>query len=151
MFGRNFGQRKCKYNNTKVEIDGITFDSKKESQRYLILKDALQRGEISDLECHKTYELIPSQKIKVTETKQLKTKVKVIEKEKTLFMAVHFSPDFVYKNKDGKIIVEDVKGSKSKLSMSADFPLRQKMLYAKYGLYVNIVTKATAPIGVSEV
>ena len=149
MFGRNFGQRKGKYNNTKVEIDGITFDSKKESHRYLILKDALQRGEISDLECHKTYELLPPQKIKVTETKQLKTKVKIIEKEKTLFMAVHFSPDLVYKNKDGKTIVEDCKGSKR--MVSADFPLRQKMFYAKYGLYVNIVTKATAPIGVSEV
>lgn len=149
MFGRNFHQRNGKYNNTKVEIDGIIFDSKIESKRYLVLKDALRRGEISDLECHKTYELLPSQKIKVTETKQLKTKVKVIEKEKTLFMAVHFSPDFVYKNKDGKTIVEDCKGSKN--MVSADFPLRQKMFYAKYGLYVNIVTKATAPIGVSEV
>lgn len=157
MFGRNIRRkrktddgaepvkRKNKYNAQKVTIDGVTFDSTLEGNRYLVLKDALSKGEISDLRLHQTYELLPTQKIKVTETKQLKTKVKVVEKEKTIFLGVKFSPDFVYRNKYGELIAEDVKGSK--MAVSRDFSLRQKMLYATQGIYVNVVMKANAPIG----
>ena len=38
-----------KYGNKKVEVDGLLFDSKKEMQRYLVLKDAERNGVISDL------------------------------------------------------------------------------------------------------
>lgn len=156
MFGRNLRRKKKnegeepvkkknKFNAQKVTIDGITFDSGLEGDRYLVLKEALSKGEISDLRLHQTYELLPSQKIKVTETKQLKTKVKVVEKEKTIFLGVKFTPDFVYRNKFGELIAEDIKGSKKVISR--DFGLRQKMLYATQGIYVNIVMKANAPIG----
>lgn len=156
MFGRNLRRKKKtegeepvkkknKFNAQKVTIDGITFDSVLEGDRYLVLKEALSKGEISDLRLHQTYELLPSQKIKVTETKQLKTKVKVVEKEKTIFLGVKFTPDFVYRNKFGELIAEDIKGSKKVISR--DFGLRQKMLYATQGIYVNIVMKANAPIG----
>ena len=156
MFGRNLRRKKKtegeepvkkknKFNAQKVTIDGITFDSVLEGDRYLVLKEALSKGEISDLRLHQTYELLPSQKIKVTETKQLKTKVKVVEKEKTIFLGVKFTPDFVYRNKFGELIAEDIKGSKKVISR--DFGLRQKKLYATQGIYVNIVMKANAPIG----
>ena len=156
MFGRNLRRKKKtkgeehvkkknKFNAQKVTIDGITFDSGLEGDRYLVLKEALSKGEISDLRLHQTYELLPSQKIKVTEIKQLKTKVKVVEKEKTIFLGVKFTPDFVYRNKFGELIAEDIKGSKKVISR--DFGLRQKMLYSTQGIYVNIVMKANAPIG----
>ena len=156
MFGRNLRRKKKtkgeepvkkknKFNAQKVTIDGIAFDSGLEGDRYLVLKEALSKGEISDLRLHQTYELLPSQKIKVTEIKQLKTKVKVVEKEKTIFLGVKFTPDFVYRNKFGELIAEDSKGSKKVISR--DFGLRQKMLYATQGIYVNIVMKANAPIG----
>lgn len=38
-----------KYNNNKVKIGGLTFDSKLESEHYLILTNRLRRGEIRDL------------------------------------------------------------------------------------------------------
>lgn len=146
MFNRfNFNAHKkgAKYGNTKVNIDGIVFDSKIESQRYLFLKEKQNNNEISDLQCHVTYELIPRQTEHITEVKHLKTKDKIIEKERVIFHSISFSPDFIYKY-NGKIIAEDVKGSK--LLVSKDFPLRQKLLYFYHKIYVHVITKATAPI-----
>lgn len=109
----------------------------------MFLKEQQKNGIITDLQCHVTYQLLPKQTELVTEVKQLKTKVKVIEKEKVLFKAISFSPDFIYRRND-KIIAEDVKGSK--LMVSRDFPLRQKLLYYFHHIFVHVVTKATAPI-----
>lgn len=50
-----------KYNAKKVEIDGITFDSKKEAARYCDLKLMQRAGEIRDLQLQVEYELIPKQ------------------------------------------------------------------------------------------
>lgn len=50
-----------KYNAKKAEIDGITFDSKKEARRYAELKLLLRGGEIRDLRLQVEYELIPKQ------------------------------------------------------------------------------------------
>ncbi len=123
-----------KYGAEKVEHDGMMFDSKVEGERYLYLKALVQAGEIYNLETHKTYELIPKQITK--EIVHLKTKDK--EVERTLFHPVVFTPDFVYMTKDGELVCEDVKGST--MLVSADFPLRRKMLYYKYGIYCRLVT-----------
>ena len=48
-----------KYNAKKVIVDGITFDSKKESKRYLELKQMQENGEIHDLQLQVPFELIP--------------------------------------------------------------------------------------------
>ena len=52
-------KKRPKYGNKKVIIDGILFDSKKEGMRWLILKDALANGTITDLERQVKVELIP--------------------------------------------------------------------------------------------
>lgn len=134
---------KSKYKNKKVEIDGIVFDSIKESERYLFLKEQQRLGIISNLRTHVTYELIPHQTYTVHKTKQLKTKLKEWDVERVLFKSIDFTPDFVYKH-NGKTVAEDVKGSK--FVVSRDFPIRQKLLYFCYNIYCNVVTKATAPI-----
>lgn len=38
-----------KYRNSKVKIGSLTFDSKLESEHYMLLKNRLKRGEITDL------------------------------------------------------------------------------------------------------
>lgn len=38
-----------KYRNSKARIGGLTFDSKLESEHYMLLKNRLKRGEIRDL------------------------------------------------------------------------------------------------------
>ena len=58
---RGWRRNGTKYNATKVTIDGHTFDSKKESNRYLELK-LLERGKvISDLRTQVEFELLPNQ------------------------------------------------------------------------------------------
>jgi hypothetical protein len=44
-FKKGFRREKGKkYNNTKVEFDNIKFDSKREMKRYLVLKEAQEKG-----------------------------------------------------------------------------------------------------------
>ena len=50
-----------KYGNTKVTVDGHTFDSKREYNRYCELKLMERAGLIKDLEMQKKFELIPKQ------------------------------------------------------------------------------------------
>ena len=78
---------KSKYNNSKTITDGIVFDSKKESNRFLELKMLEKSGIIENLERQKKFEIVP------------KTKDE---------RAVFYVADFVYKQ-DGKLIAEDVK------------------------------------------
>ena len=52
---RKFGR--SKYGNIKVKLDGITFDSLKERDRYLILLMRQKLGEISGLEVHPRFKL----------------------------------------------------------------------------------------------
>jgi hypothetical protein len=87
---------KTKYKNVKTEIDGIKFDSKRESIRYIDLKMWEKAGEISDLKLQVPFELFPSQK----------RDGKVIE------LPCKYIADFTY-YRNGELIVEDAKGHKT--------------------------------------
>ncbi|GAB00772.1 MULTISPECIES: DUF1064 domain-containing protein [Acinetobacter] len=88
--------KRNKFNAQKVELDGMTFDSKKEHKRYIELKAMQQRGEIFELEHHTKFELAP--KIK-------------LEGEKRAKPALRYFADFTYYNITGEYIVEDVKSA----------------------------------------
>lgn len=51
-------KRGSKYRNVKTVVDGITFDSKKEAQRYAELRMMELAGEIKDLKCKSQYPFI---------------------------------------------------------------------------------------------
>ena len=51
-----------KYYARKTEVDGITFDSKHEAERYCELKLLWRAGEIRELMIQYPFELIPAQK-----------------------------------------------------------------------------------------
>lgn len=123
---------RAKYGNKKVEYDGISFDSKKEMQRYLVLKEAQEKGIISDLELQPQYELIP----KVTERyiQHLKTKDKVCER--TVQLPITYKGDFRYK-KDGVTVVEDVKASAYMLDPK--FLIKEKLFRWKFGFSIKRV------------
>lgn len=130
-FGRGFKREKGKkYNNTKVEYDGIKFDSKKEMQRYIVLKEAENIGVISNLELQAKYELIPAVKEEYIE--HLKTKDKI--KTRTLQLPITYTCDFRYL-KDGEVIVEDVKASPKMLPK--EFVLKEKMMFALKGIRIK--------------
>lgn len=87
---------RAKFGNKKVEFDGFKFDSKKERDRYIVLKTRQRAEVIEDLT------LQPKFKFEI-DGKPLKTMDKGARQ-------VTYTADFQY-IEDGKTIVEDVKSS----------------------------------------
>lgn len=141
MFGRNFHQRNGKYNNTKVEIDGIKYDSKKESQRNAYLELMQKQGLISDLKRQVVFELIPT--IYEDKVVHLKTKDKIVQR--VAQKAVTYKADFTY-IKDGQLVVEDVKASASYAALDKTFILKEKMMRYFHGIVIKRVYKANVDI-----
>ena len=136
FYRKKDGAKKSKYHNKKVEYDGISFDSKKEMKRYIILKKAQEEGIISDLMLQVKYELIPAVREKYI--KHLKTKNK--ECERTLQLPITYTCDFAY-YKDGEYIVSDVKASPKMLPK--DFILKEKIMFALKGIKIKRVFSDT--------
>lgn len=106
-----------KYHAKKTELDGITFDSKKEANRYAELKLLERSGAIHNLQRQVRYELIPAQK----------------KDGKTIERACHYIADFVYEE-NGKTVVEDVKGYRTK-----EYVLKRKLMLQVHGIEVREV------------
>ena len=101
-----------KYNNKKVVVNGITYDSKKEYARHCDLMLMERAGLISQLQRQVKYELIPTQRIDG----------KVVERP------ISYIADFVY-YKDGGLVVEDVKGYRDPASAGyAKFVIKRKLM-----------------------
>lgn len=130
---------RSKYGNSKVEYQGIKFDSKREMQRYIILKDAESKGVISDLRMQVKFELIPA--VKETYIQHLKTKDK--ECTRTLQLPITYTCDFAY-IKDNELVIEDVKISKSMLPK--EYVLKKKMMFALKGIKIREIYKVNEPI-----
>ena len=123
-----------KYRNKKVSFQGEEFDSKREMQRYLVLKDAESKGIIQNLQKQVKFELIP--KIEEDVVIHLKTKDKI--QRKTIQQPITYKADFVYE-KDGVMVVEDVKISDYLLPK--DYILKEKLFRWKYGFSIKRVYK----------
>jgi len=132
-------QKGRKYNNKKVEYNGILFDSKKEKDRFVFLKDAEEQGLISNLQRQVKFELIPA--IKEKYIKHLKTKEK--ECERTVQLAISYTCDFQYE-KDGVVVVEDIKPSPALIPK--EFVLKEKLFRYKYGFSIKRVYKPNEKI-----
>lgn len=144
-FRRNIKRKKegktSKYRNKKVIIDNIEFDSKREGNRYLVLKDAQERGIISNLILQPKFELIPA--IREEYIKHLKTKDKV--DTRTVQLAICYKADFSYE-KDGETIVEDVKASPKMAALDKAFLIKEKLFRWKFGFSIKRVYKEIDPI-----
>lgn len=122
---------RSKYNAHKTEIDGIVFDSKHEAMRYLELYDLLMKGEISELKLQKPYELTPQfREPDIIGPKGGRKKGKVILK------ASSYVADFVYRDSEGHIVVED---AKSPATRTPAYILKKKMMYMRYGILIHEV------------
>lgn len=100
-----------KYKNKKVIVNGIKFDSQKESNRYLDLLALQKVGLIQDLHRQVRFELQPSYK----------------KKGKTI-RAITYIADFVYYDTfKGEKIVEDTKGYRTEI-----YKLKKKIFEYKY-------------------
>lgn len=110
-----------KYKAQKTTIGDKTFDSKKEAMRYLYLKDQVKAKKISDLKLQVPYVLIPKQRDEFGNT----------------LREVRYIADFVYK-KDGRIVIEDVKGYRKGAAYNM-FTLKKKLMLYRYGITVKEV------------
>jgi len=120
--------RKTKYNNKKVTIDGITFDSIKESNRFCELKLLERAGEIKDLKMQVPFELVPA----LCEPDTI-GKRGGIKKGKTIEQAVYYYADFMYyDDKKEKWIVEDVKSEATKTDVYIIKRKLFKQIYTDY-------------------
>lgn len=107
-----------KYRAIRVGEDGLPydksrhkekFDSKKEYRRWCELKMLQDYGQISRLELQPCFELISGEDV-----------------------VAHYKADFMYHEKDGRLIVEDVKGMKT-----AMYRLKKKMMKACHGIEIR--------------
>jgi hypothetical protein len=103
-----------KYNSRKVKADGMIFDSRREFLRWNELVLLQKAGKISNLQRQVKFELIPSQK----------AEGKVVERQ------CSYTADFVYEQ-DGKVIVEDTKGFKTK-----DYIIKRKLMLWLRGIRI---------------
>lgn len=101
---------RSKYHAKKTVVDGITFDSKREADRYLVLKSMEEDGTIEDLRRQVRYELIPA-----------------FDVDGRHYRPVFYVADFVYVE-DGKEVVEDVKGMRTDT-----YRLKSKLFARRYG------------------
>lgn len=126
-----------KYKNKKVEVDGISFDSKKEAARFQELKLLEQQGLISDLQLQKVYELIPAQY--ETFERYGKRGQRLKDGKRLLERPLTYVADFVYMQ-DGKLVIEDVKGYRDTASAGyAKFVIKRKMMLYVHGIRIKEV------------
>ena len=135
MAYRGWRRNGTKYNATKVTVDGHTFDSKHEANRYLELKLLERAGEISDLRLQVEYELIPNQYD--IEERYGKNGRRLKPKEVLLERKCCYVADFVYTdNRTGETVVED---TKSEATRTPEYIIKRKLVLAKYGIRIREV------------
>lgn len=105
-----------KYHAKKTVVDGITFDSRREADRYLVLKGMEEDGSIEGLRRQVRYELVPA-----------------FDVDGKRYRPVFYVADFVYVDKEtGKTVVEDVKGMRTDV-----YRLKSKLFARRYGMSIK--------------
>lgn len=99
-----------KYKNKEVFVDGIKFDSKHESEYYILLKRFKEEGIIKDFELQKKYELQPA-----------------FKKYGKTHRAITYTVDYVVYHWDNEIECIDIKGMETQQGV-----LRRKMFDCLY-------------------
>jgi hypothetical protein len=106
-----------KYKNKKTALFGITFDSKAEADRYLVLKSDYQAGRIRELELQKVFILALSVVVQGRKRPPLK-----------------YIADFVYCRADGAYVVEDVKGM-----VTDSYRIKRHLMMSVHGIEISEV------------
>ncbi|WP_199506853.1 MULTISPECIES: DUF1064 domain-containing protein [unclassified Psychrobacter] len=120
--GKSDKPKMNKHGNIKTEVDGITFDSKGESERYSQLKKYERLGLIKDLRLQVKYVLTPKYK----------------KDNGTTVRQSSYIADFVYFNVAlGKEVVEDYKGMRTRSYID-----KAKQMMTKYGIEIYETNKS---------
>lgn len=128
------GSSRSKFNARKVRRDGMEFDSQKEYRRFCELSLLERAGKISSLERQVKFELIPKQTERYERISK-KTGKRLSDGIRTLELPANYIADFVY-IRDGKRIVEDVKGYKKGAAYEL-FVMKRKLMLLMHGIKVQ--------------
>jgi hypothetical protein len=110
-------KKRGKYRAEPTEVDGHRFPSKREAERYRVLKAQLAAGEIWELELQPRYVL------------------RVMNFETSIIHVVgEYIADFKYRRHGGIEVIEDAKGMKLPLYL-----LKKKIAEAQYGIRIQEV------------
>ena len=123
--------KKSKYHSIATCIDGISFDSRKEARRYQELKLLEKAGRISNLEMQVPFELVPAQYGECEEIYTKGAHKGECKRGACIEKAVTYKADFMY-IEDGKIVVEDTKGVKTK-----DYIIKRKLMLYVHGIRIK--------------
>lgn len=107
--------KKKKFYNKPVEFQGEHFDSKKEFDRYGVLRLLQRGGQIANLRRQVKFVLIPAKKGEYRNERECA-----------------YIADFVYETPDGKLVVEDVKGMRTK-----EYIVKRKLMLQKYDISIK--------------
>ena len=108
-----------KYGNIPTEVDGIKFASRHEANRYIELKYMERAHLIKDLQLQKIFTLIGEQRD---------------DKGRILERPVKYVADFVYKDQNGRTVVEDAKGLRTDV-----YKIKRKLMLMIYGIQIQEV------------
>lgn len=125
--------RRSKYGNRKTVVDGITFDSKKEANRFRELQLLERAGKITALQRQVKYVLIPTQREFSNEIYKKGAHQGHFKPGKVLEKECSYIADFAY-FQDNKYVVEDTKGVRTEA-----YKIKRKLMLERYGIKVKEV------------
>lgn len=116
LAGGKYGNKRSKYGNRRVEVDGIWFDSEAEAKRYGELVLLVKAGQISDLQVH--------------------TRLAFEIEGETMFVYVS---DFEYQDHTIPVPVRVVEDVKSPATCTALYRLKRKLIERQHGIKITEV------------
>lgn len=125
--------RRSKYGNRKTMVDGITFDSKKEANRFRELQLLERAGKITALQRQVKYVLIPTQREFSNEIYKKGAHQGHFKPGKVLEKECSYIADFAY-IQDGAYVVEDTKGVRTEA-----YKIKRKLMLERYGIQIKEV------------
>lgn len=125
--------RRRKYGNTKITVDGIQFDSKREAARYQELKLLERAGVISFLQRQTKFQLIPEQHAPSNAVYTKGPRKGQRKPGKLLEHECSYIADFCY-IQNGETVVEDAKGYRTEV-----YRLKKKLMLERYGIHIREV------------
>lgn len=125
--------RRSKYGNRKTVVDGITFDSKKEANRFRELQLLERAGKITALQRQVKYVLIPTQREFSNEIYKKGAHQGHFKPGKVLEKECSYIADFAY-FQDDKYVVEDTKGVRTEA-----YKIKRKLMLERYGIQIREV------------
>lgn len=125
------GKVRSKFGAKRTEIDGLTFDSKREAARYLVLVARMKAGDLRRLRCQPRYALCAL----VIEHADIRDINRGANSPRRVPVCEYVA-DFEYEERDSavtwNVVVEDAKGARTDV-----YKLKRRWFETQYGMAIR--------------